>query len=105
MTPVAQPRTPRSLVRRLPMLAVLLALTTARSHAAEPPPARGIHFVYLIRHGAYDRDSLADDRFGNGLNVLGREQAQLVGLRLAALPVKMHALVSSDFARAGFADP
>jgi serine/threonine-protein phosphatase PGAM5 len=56
--------------------------------------------VYLIRHGMYDRDSLADDRVGNGLNALGREQARMVGARLAALPVKVHALVSSDFTRA-----
>lgn len=74
---------------------------TTTAHAADaPPPARGVHFVYLIRHGVYDRDSLADDRVGNMLNALGREQAQLVGARLALLPIKVHALVSSDLARA-----
>jgi serine/threonine-protein phosphatase PGAM5 len=71
-----------------------------RPPAPDSPRARGVHYVYLIRHGMYDRDSLSDDRAGNGLNALGREQAQMVGARLAALPVKMHALVTSDFARA-----
>jgi serine/threonine-protein phosphatase PGAM5 len=86
---------------RLPIIAALLVLAAPGVHAADSsPPPRCVHFVYLIRHGLYDRDSLADDRVGNGLNALGREQARLVGARLKALPVKMHALVSSDFTRA-----
>jgi serine/threonine-protein phosphatase PGAM5 len=88
-------------MRCMTSLLALLALVASVAHAADPPrPARGIHYVYLIRHGIYDRDSLADDRTGNGLNAQGREQAHLVGARLAALPVKLHALVCSDFARA-----
>jgi len=108
MIPVTPSRLTRSLTRGLAIFAAALALAAAaqaadppgRPRAAEAPPPRGLHFVYLIRHGGYDRDSLADDRLGNGLNALGREQAQLVGVRLAALPVKIHALVASDFARA-----
>ena len=88
-------------MRCCPFLLAMLALAAFDARAADAPrPQRGIHYVYLIRHGIYDRDTLADDRTGNGLNALGREQAQLVGARLAALPVKMHALVCSDFARA-----
>jgi serine/threonine-protein phosphatase PGAM5 len=37
---------------------------------------------------------------GNALNALGHEQAMLAGERLARLPVKIGALVSSDFTRA-----
>lgn len=88
-------------MRCMPLLVTILALVAPGAQAADSPrPARGIHYLYLIRHGIYDRDSLADDRTGNGLNAMGREQATLVGARLAALPVKFHALVCSDFARA-----
>ena len=57
--------------------------------AAEPAkPGTGIHYVYLIRHGIYDPDpdKNADDVVANGLNTLGRDQARLVGARLAAHP-------------------
>jgi serine/threonine-protein phosphatase PGAM5 len=71
-------------------------------HRPGPPADRrqGVHYVYLIRHGMYDRDSTADDRVGNHLNALGREQARLVGERLARLPVQPASLVTSDFSRA-----
>jgi serine/threonine-protein phosphatase PGAM5 len=78
------------------MVALLLA-STAR--AADPPPAPGIRYVYLIRHGFYDRDSL-DERVGSRLNALGHEQARLLGARLKGLPVTFGALVTSDFTRA-----
>ncbi len=48
----------------------------------------------------YDRDSTDIDRSGNGLNALGREQAHLVGERLASLGVPISAFVTSDFTRA-----
>jgi len=87
-------------VRRLTWIAPL-ALAVSIAHGAEPPrPATGVRYLYLIRHGDYDRDDRADDRVGNGLNALGREQARLVGRRLARLPVRMTSLVSSDFTRA-----
>ena len=61
----------------------------------------GVHYVYLVRHGIYDRDTTAtDDRVANGLNALGHEQAGLVAARLAALPVKYDHLVSSEYLRA-----
>jgi len=64
-------------------------------------PATGVHFVYLVRHGIYDRDSTAtDDRVSNGLNALGHEQARLAGARLAGLGVKFDRLISSEFLRA-----
>lgn len=101
----------RPLTRRLSILAPMLVCAAVSAYAVvgawaadspQPPPRppRGVHYVYLIRHGMYDRDSLSDDRTGNGLNALGREQAQMVGARLAALPVRAHALVTSDFTRA-----
>ncbi len=79
--------------------AFLLAASGAQ--AADPPrPAPGVRYLYLVRHGDYDRDDRADDRVGNGLNALGREQAKLVGARLAKLPVKATSLVTSDYTRA-----
>jgi len=92
--------------RVLPWLMLMLALTVSPApvvppaRAAAPPLPRGVRYVMLIRHGYYDRDSTLDDRVGNGLNALGREQARRTGERLAALPVKVATLVSSDYRRA-----
>ena len=76
-------------------------LAAAPPAAATTQPGTGIHYLYLVRHGIYDRDSSAtDDRVTNGLNALGHEQARLVGERLAELPVKFDRLISSEFLRA-----
>jgi serine/threonine-protein phosphatase PGAM5 len=82
--------------------ALLLAfsVTLPICAAAAPAPAQGVHYIYLIRHGIYDRDTTQDDIIGNGLNALGHEQAALVAQRLAALPVKLNGLVCSDYLRA-----
>lgn len=90
------------------LIAVALVLLAATSHAqmksdaaGAPKPGTGLHFVYMVRHGIYDRDTLAtDDRVANGLNKLGHEQARLVGERLAGLGLKFDRLVSSEFLRA-----
>jgi serine/threonine-protein phosphatase PGAM5 len=89
-------------MKRLVLALALLATLPAFALAADAPPRpRGVHFIYLIRHGMYDPDTVqTDDRLGSALNALGHEQAKLVGQRLAGLPVKFHALVSSDFTRA-----
>lgn len=83
---------------------LLAALAPLRAAAADPataqPGPRGVRYVYLIRHGQYDRADSVDSRVGNALNALGHEQARLLGARLAALPVKPRALVSSDYTRA-----
>src|SRR5262249_4441680 len=79
-------------------------LPTGGYPGAQPVNARagqGVHYLYLVRHGIYDRDTtVADDRTGNGLNAQGHEQARLVAARLAQLPVKFRHLVSSEFLRA-----
>jgi len=86
-------------LKQLALLVTMLAVLPVRA-ADAPKTAQGVRYVYLIRHGMYDRDDSADDRLANGLNALGREQARLAGERLAQLPVKMTRLVSSDFTRA-----
>ena len=63
-------------------------------------PDAGTHYLYLVRHGSYDPAPDAGDPAGNGLNALGHEQAALVGARLAALPIRPAALVSSPLRRA-----
>jgi serine/threonine-protein phosphatase PGAM5 len=97
------------LMRRCNIAILLLSgVLSAVVAAAAPPPAgvagsstsKGFHFVYLIRHGMYDRDDRVDDRVGNALNALGHEQAGLLGARLAGVPITFHSLVSSDFTRA-----
>lgn len=80
---------------------VVLALAALPALAAEPvKPGTGIHYVVLIRHGIYDRDTTAGDITGNGLNALGHEQAHLAGARIAALPIHAAALVASNYRRA-----
>lgn len=86
----------------------MLTLAAARSASGadstsapqSPIAASGTRYLYLVRHGMYDRDSTDIDRSGNGLNALGREQARLVGERLAALGVPITSFVTSDFTRA-----
>ena len=80
-------------------IASLSAAATAKA-AEGPATPQGIHSIYLIRHGYYVHDDSLDERTENGINALGREQARLVGRRLAALPVKPRYLVSSNFTRA-----
>ena len=93
-------------MKRLLLAALLLACTVTAARATDAPAAgvrpaaTGVHFVYLVRHGAFDRDDNADERTANPLNALGHEQAKLLGARLAALPVKYRSLVTSDFLRA-----
>jgi len=80
---------------------VTLFLAPIARAAGSPPRLHGVHFIYLIRHGAYDRDTVqADDRIGGALNALGHDQGKLIGERLASLPVRFHALATSDFTRA-----
>jgi serine/threonine-protein phosphatase PGAM5 len=74
--------------------------TRAVDIAAGPGIPKGFRFVHLIRHGCYDRDDSGDEHEGNGINALGREQARLLGARLAAMPVTYRILVSSDLLRA-----
>jgi serine/threonine-protein phosphatase PGAM5 len=71
-----------------------------RTHAAENPSGDGIHTLYLIRHGDYESDDPRDSDAGKALNPLGKEQARLVGQRLAALPVPFDALYASSMRRA-----
>jgi len=83
------------------LLCVVALPAAAQMREATPPAGKGVHYVYMVRHGIYDRDTTAtDDRTSNGLNALGHEQAKLVGARLAALGIKFDRLISSEFLRA-----
>ncbi|HEU4724544.1 MAG TPA: histidine phosphatase family protein [Candidatus Eisenbacteria bacterium] len=89
---------------------VWFAATTAaasRAGAAEPaaagakaPAAQGVRYLYLIRHGHYDRVDSLDERTANGLSRRGHAQAKRIGKRLTSLPVKPRLFVSSDLLRA-----
>ena len=91
-------------MRPLRLLCALCVATSSligQTSAAPSRAATGVHYVYLVRHGTYDRDTTAtDDRVSNGLNALGHEQAKLVGVRLAALGIPFDHLVSSEYLRA-----
>jgi serine/threonine-protein phosphatase PGAM5 len=73
------------------------AVATADSAAA---PAPGFRTLYLVRHGLYDQDDPRDEAIGQALVPTGREQARLVGARLASLGVRYTALVTSPLTRA-----
>lgn len=93
-------------LRSLLLVALLSLSFPAADAAAQMRDAaargtQGTHFVYLVRHGIYDRDStVTNDVLGNGLNALGHEQARLTGARLAALQVRVSRVVTSDYRRA-----
>jgi serine/threonine-protein phosphatase PGAM5 len=67
------------------------------ARAADAPSA---HTIVLVRHGNYVDDPRADPRLGPGLSPLGVAQAQLVGARLAGLPVRFDAMLVSPLQRA-----
>lgn len=89
--------------RRMVLFVVFaLAFTGGPDASAADPPATGtgIHFLYLIRHGDYDYVADADPVAANGLNALGRMQAERLGERLAALPLAPTGLIASPYRRA-----
>lgn len=79
------------------LLLGLLCLLAPPPAAARNEPA--IRTLYLVRHGFCDyKDS--DDKTGNPLLPLGREQAAVVADRLAGFPIKFSSITSSEFTRA-----
>lgn len=90
-------------MQNLPVVRRLL-LVAAFGLALLPTPAAGadtgIHYLYLIRHGAYEPDRRPGAPADAGLNALGHDQARRTGRRLASLPVHFTRLVSSPLRRA-----
>jgi len=83
------------------LLCIAVTPAAGQMRDAAQPSGKGVHYLYLVRHGIYDRDTTAtDDRVSNGLNALGHEQARLAGARLAGLGIKFDRLISSEFLRA-----
>jgi len=75
--------------------------TVTVAQGDEPPSsAAAVRTLYLVRHGAYNRTSDAEDFTGNALIPLGIAQARLAGARLRSLPVRFDALYSSTMTRA-----
>jgi len=83
------------------LLCIAVTPAAGQMRDVAQPTGKGVHYLYLVRHGIYDRDTSAtDDRVSNGLNALGHEQARLAGARLAALGIKFDRLISSEYLRA-----
>ena len=82
------------------LLLLSLALSSSVLAAEAPRPRPGTRYLYLIRHGAYDRVDSLDDRTANGLNTLGHVQARLLAERLRSLPIHPRVLVTSGLTRA-----
>lgn len=82
--------------------ALLLAATLAAGAPAVTPAraAAGDHYVFLVRHGTFDRNDSLSEVTDNPLNALGREQAARLGVRLAAMGVTFGRFETSDFLRA-----
>ena len=85
-----------SIVRLLWSALVLLSLLNPRPTSAQSAPT--VRTLYLVRHGFCDYQD-RDDKVGNALLPLGREQAALVGDRLVRFPIKFTAITSSEFTR------
>ena len=86
---------------KLPLRLLLLSLSVLFIPAAgraESEPA--IRTLILIRHGIYAPQPGVEEKTGNGLTPLGREQAGLVAERLARLPLKIDSITSSELLRA-----
>lgn len=79
------------------LLLGLLCLLAPQTAAAQSEPA--IRTLYLVRHGFCDYKD-RDDKTGNALLPLAREQAAMVADRLAGFPVKFSSVTSSEFTRA-----
>ncbi len=85
----------------IPLVLALAPLAAAQTSAPPGGPAApAARTLYLVRHGAYDEDDPRDESVGQGLTDLGREQARLVGSRLAGLGVRFDAVWSSPLTRA-----
>jgi serine/threonine-protein phosphatase PGAM5 len=84
----------------LSVIAVGTLFFTTILRGAGAEAGTGLHTLFLVRHGIYDPVPGADNKQANGLNPMGREQAALTGARLAALPVKIDAVITSEFTRA-----
>ncbi len=71
--------------------------------AAQAPDSTAVlapRTLYLVRHGLYDEADPRDEAAGKGLVPAGREQARLVGGRLAGLGVRFDVLWTSPLTRA-----
>jgi serine/threonine-protein phosphatase PGAM5 len=77
-----------------------LPLAGAAPPASPPPAAKGVHTLYLVRHGAYDSDDPRDAAVGKALLPIGVAQARLLGARLHGMPVAFTALLASPLTRA-----
>ncbi len=75
----------------------LLLIATAHGADKQTPAARTI---VLVRHGYYVPDAALGDRPGPHLAPIGVAQAQLVGARLAGLPIQFDAMYVSPVQRA-----
>nr|XP_019604369.1 PREDICTED: serine/threonine-protein phosphatase PGAM5, mitochondrial isoform X2 [Rhinolophus sinicus] len=91
-------------IRREPLSLVNLRKRNLGSGDDDVPPrmdhykAKATRHIFLIRHSQYHVDaSLEKDRT---LTPLGREQAELTGLRLASLGLKFNRIVHSSMTRA-----
>jgi len=81
-------------------IAGLMAAPVRAAAAGSSKSRAGVRTLYLVRHGLYDEDDPRDPDVGRHLVPEGREQARLVGARLAALPVRITALHASTMTRA-----
>jgi len=84
---------------RVLVFAALLSFLFANgANAADT--AQFARTLYLVRHGAYERDAKADPTVGPGLMPLGIAQARLIAARLRGMPVHFDAITSSTMRRA-----
>lgn len=84
---------------RLLLLFLGIALAPL-SLAAAAAAGDGTRYLFLVRHGDYDSNTLSDPATGPGLNDLGKEQAAFLASRLGTLPIAFDTITTSQLARA-----
>lgn len=86
--------------RAILFVLILTQLSATAVFAVLPDREEPVRTIFLIRHGEYEHDADCDEDIGCGLVSLGRQQARLVGDRLAALPVAVTSIQASAMTRA-----
>jgi serine/threonine-protein phosphatase PGAM5 len=85
------------------LLLALVPLAAAKKPVPAKPapePAPAPRTIVLLRHAQYAPDPSADPKVGPGLTPFGIAQARLTGARLAGLPFRFDAVLSSPMTRA-----
>src|ERR1700741_1226630 len=90
----------RQFLRTPSLILIAIFLASGLFAAAQAGSVSFAHTLYLVRHGAYERNEKVSTEIGGDLTPLGIAEAHLVAARLRGLPVHFDSLTSSTMAGA-----